>query len=156
MKTHILRILVDSLDRISAMDTSSMDRYFLLYDSFSLFLSQVVRKFDPPSFESHSLPFSLYVYLCHESRIPEHLRFAGFKLIRAHIGSPVEDFSSQYDALYWLTVQLAEHFTNESTPQNLVEKMVFPPDRRWVAGIPQVMYTTTKVVLLTRRSSTDL
>ena len=156
MKTHILRILVDSLDRISAMDTGSMDRYFLLYDSFSLFLSQVVRKFDPPSFESHSLPFSLYGYLCHESRIPEHLRFAGFKLIRAHTGSPVEDFSSQYDALYWLTVQLAEHFFNKSMPQNLVEKMVFPSDRFWVTGIPQVKYPSTKVVLLSKKSGTDL
>lgn len=156
MKAHILRILVESLDRISVMDTSDMDRYFLLYDSFSLFLSQVVKEYEPPSFECHSLPYSLYGFLCLEFKFPEHVRFAGFKLIRAHRGPPSLDFSIQYAALYWLTIQLAEHLSEKSLPVGLLNKQVFPSDEFWEVGIPHVSFTSTRVVLLYKKVNTEL
>lgn len=156
MKTHVLQILEDSLQRISEMESNNTDKYFLLYDTFTLFLSQVIKEYDPSSFESHILPYSLYGSLCWDREIPEHLRFAGFKLLRTHHETKPASFSSRYANLYWLVIELAQHFGQKKLPVKITEKQVFPPDEFWGEGIPQVKYEETKVVLLSKKANTEL
>ncbi|MBY5959941.1 AAA family ATPase [Membranicola marinus] len=156
MKTHVLQILVDSLHRISTMESNDTDKYFLLYDAFALFLSQVIKEYDPSSFESHILPYSLFGSLCIEKKIPEHLRFAGFKILRTHHEASSDSFSPQYNNLYWLTIELAHHFSEKKLPAEITKNQVFPADEFWVERIPRVHYSETKVVLLSKKEKTDL
>lgn len=156
MNTQVLRILVDSLERISEMDASERDRYFLLYDSFSMFLSQVAQEYDPPSFETRVNPYTLYGYLSMECSLAEHIRFAGFKLIRTHHDPPPEDFSQRYSVLFWLTIELANHWSDNPLKDDLIQKKEFPPDEFWVEGIPRVKLESSKVVLLAKKQNTEL
>ena len=156
MKAHILQILTDSLQRIPEMDANDTDKYFLLYDSFSLFLSQVIKEYDPPSFESHIVPYSLYGFLCHKKELPKHLRFAGFKILRTHHEAASVSYASRYTILFWLTVELARYLSKSNLPGESTKNLVFPPDEFWDETIVQETVEETQVVLLTKKPKTDL
>lgn len=156
MNRHVQRVLVDSLSRISAIDASDKDRYFLLYEAFIPFLSRIAEELEPPSFEPGINSFSLFAYLSYEFDLPEHLRFAGFKLIRSHHDPAPDQFPMRYSALFWLTLELAQVFVPDSIPDELKEKQSFPPDEFWVDHIPRVHMETGKVVLLGRKANTEL
>ena len=156
MKAFIFRILVDSLQRITDLKSNDTEKYFLLYDSFSLFLSQLIKEYDPPSFESHILPFSLYGFLCYECDLPEHIRFAGFKILQSHDMHISDSFEHRYNALYWLTVELAGHFSDQPIPDKILNNQIFPSDEFWSERIPRIHLDDALVVLLTKKTNTEL
>lgn len=156
MKRYIKDILLDSLYSIPGESIPDTEKYFLLYDSFSLFLSQIVREYNPLSFESRISPFSLFGFLSDHRDIPEYLRFAGFKILRNHQESSTVDPDSRYAVLYWLVVELAQYLANKEFPDEITKKQVFPSDQFWKQTIPSVHHDLAKVVLIRKKGGTEL
>ena len=144
------------MQRINGIDAEDADRYFLLYETFTSFLSQVAREMDPPSFECHTSPFSLFGYLCHSSGLPENIRFAGFRILRTHANPGSMSFGVRFTALHWLIIELAGHLSDKPLPGDLFENLVFPPDEFWTDSIPKTRLADSQVVLVAKKANTDL
>lgn len=156
MNRHILRVLADAVKRISCTDATDRDRYFLLYDSFLLFLSQVVKEDDPPAFETHFNPFSLFGYISDAWNLPGHMRFAGFKLLRIHHDTTADKYEIRYPALQWLVIELAKCCIGEELLPDFFPEQEFPCDEFWVDPIPRTRIDFAKVVLRRKKPCTEM
>lgn len=152
MRSFVLSILQDSLSHIRKIKDNDKEKYFLLYDSFTLFLAQTVREYKPDSFECHINPFSLFAFLCKETEMPEDLRFAGFKLLRRQKEILKDTDGTEFENLYWAILEIAEHLYGKSIWRETGEKPFFPADEFWERTDPGAQLGVTRVVLTGRKS----
>src|SRR5690625_7665229 len=111
MKPYIYSILQDSMRFIQNIRGNDKEKYFLLFESYTLFLSQVVKEFDPKSFEARVNPFALYAFFCKKVELPIHLYFAGFKLLRIQSSASEQMWVEAFYILHWNMVVYVKLFS---------------------------------------------
>lgn len=157
MKPFIFSILQDSVRYIQNIRGNDKEKYFLLFESYTLFLSQVVRAFDPKSFEASVNPFSLYAFLCDKTEMPDHLRFAGFKILRTQSELSEQEWRQACDVLFWLMVETAEFLGGKGFDVDEIKNPFFPPDEFWETEEVSDNVEVVKVVLTgVKRGTTSI
>lgn len=106
------------------------EKYFLLFESYTLFLSQAVNEFGPKSFEARVNPFALYAFFSKKVNLPKHLHFAGFKLFRVQSGAQDQKWDEAYDVLHWIVVETVKFLKKKEERETSAEAF-FPPDDFW-------------------------
>lgn len=122
------------------------EKYFLLFESYTLFLSQVVKEFDPKSFEARVNPFALYAFFCKKVELPKHLHFAGFKLLRIQSSASEQKWDEAFDILHWIVVETVKFLEKEEIIEESADAF-FPPDEFWEKDELPDQVPMAKVVL---------
>src|SRR5699024_4940144 len=76
-------------------------------------------------------PFTLFAFLSDKTEMPDHLRFAGFKILRTQSAAPEQEWNEAYEILFWVMVETAKFLGGKRFHTEGIESPFFPPDEFW-------------------------
>lgn len=159
MKSYIKNIYIDSIHSILKTNTNYSEKYFHLYDASVLLHSQIIEELDHPSIDSKFNEFSQFSILCQTKNIPDHLRFAWFKILGLNTSIHLlnkEQMEERFLNAFWTSTEIFKHLDDDELPQEIGLNNVFPSDHFWSSPSYSSKVPDAKIIITKRKRGSDL